>query len=425
MGAGGGVDGGGLASGEWSVKRGTRILFLLSQSLERPSGVGRYWPLSRELAAMGHQVTVLALHPDWRNLAQRRFTRDGVEVRYVGQMHIRQNAAGKSYFHPLALLGVVAMSTLRLTWCGLRTPADVVVVGKAQPMNGLAGAICHWLRRIPLHLDCDDYEAGSNRFAGRWQRRVVAWFEDRLPRWATSLSVNTRFMQRRIQSLGVPADRVRLLPNGVDVERFSVAAADQIDRLRMELGLNGGRCVAYIGSLSLTNHAVDVLLDAFNILSQSLPDVKLILVGGGEDFEVLHGKVEALKLVDGVHFVGPVPSARVPLYYRLADVTVDPVRDDETARARCPLKLFESWASGVPFVTADVGDRREYLGNDEAGVLVAPGNPQALANGLLAVLTDAPLAARLAAAGRERAAAYHWDRLAATFAESWGGVARA
>src|SRR5512139_998723 len=170
-----------------------RITFLLTQSLERPSGLGRYWPMARVLASQGHHVTILALHPDWSNLALRHFTREQVRVHYVGPMHIRQTARGKSYYSPFQLLIVVLLSTLRLTWYALHTPSEVILLCKAQPMNGVAGWLVHKLRRVPLWLDCDDYETGSNRFASRWQRGVVAWFENRLPHWAERISVNTEF----------------------------------------------------------------------------------------------------------------------------------------------------------------------------------------------------------------------------------------
>jgi glycosyltransferase involved in cell wall biosynthesis len=111
-----------------------------------------------------------------------------------------------------------------------------------------------------------------------------------------------------------------------------------------------------------------------------------------------------------------VPPDQVSLYYRLADVSVDPVRDDEAARGRSPLKLFESWASEVPFITADVGDRRNLMeAQDEgaaAGLLARPGDPDSLAEAIQRVLMTPTLASQLRQAGRERLPAFTWERLA-------------
>jgi glycosyltransferase involved in cell wall biosynthesis len=102
----------------------------------------------------------------------------------------------------------------------------------------------------------------------------------------------------------------------------------------------------------------------------------------------------------------------VPLYYRLAEVVVDPVIDNEVGRTRLPLKLFESWASQTPFVTADVGDRKLVMGEPAAGLLAAPGDADSLAGAILQVLTTPGLAEELRQAGSKRALEYDWDRLA-------------
>ena len=142
------------------------------------------------------------------------------------------------------------------------------------------------------------------------------------------------------------------------------------------------------------------------------PDAILLLVGGGEDYTGLQAMAGQMGLADSVRFVGRVPPQDVPAYYRLAKASVDPVRDDAAARARSPLKLFESWASGVPFVSADVGDRRRLVGDPPAGLLAAPGDPESLAEALLSVLFNNPLAEALTQRGLSRVQSYYWDQLA-------------
>ncbi len=66
----------------------SRIVFVLTQSLDSPSGLGRYGPLARELAQRGHEIELLALHPDWTSLSNPKYTDNGVKVHYVSQMHV-------------------------------------------------------------------------------------------------------------------------------------------------------------------------------------------------------------------------------------------------------------------------------------------------------------------------------------------------
>ena len=388
------------------------IAFLLTQSLESPSGLGRYWPVARELTRLGYQVTILALHPAYDYLNRRRFDRDGVHIRYVAQMHVRKSGSSKTYFGPVKLLLVTALATWRLCAAALRTPADAYHVCKPHPMNGTAGLIASRLRQKPLYLDRDDYEAASNRFGSGWQRYVVAYFEDRLPRRAAGITVNTRFMEQRLQSLGIQAERIVYVPNGVERERFadSVKIAETGARLRQELDLVNRPVVLYVGSMSLASHAVDLLLKAFRLVVAQLPRAVLILVGGGEDLECLRQKCQDLAIEQNVRFVGRVPPNTVATYYWLADVSVDPARDDPASQARSPLKLFESWAMGVPIVTVDVGDRRELLGDPPAGGLSSNDSAEALAERIVAVLQDPHVADTYRKLAQARVQEAYWDR---------------
>jgi glycosyltransferase involved in cell wall biosynthesis len=213
-------------------------------------------------------------------------------------------------------------------------------------------------------------------------------------------------------ALGIPEERITRVPNGIDRERFARTDPGRVEALRAELGLSGCTVVAYVGSLSSPSHPLDLLLDAFSRIYRAEAASKLLIVGGGEDYDRLREQVVQMGLGDAVLFVGRVPAREAPVYYRLSDVLVDPVYDDPVGQSRMPLKLFESWASGVPFVSGDTGDRREILGTPPAGVLVRPGDASALADGILNVLRRPQDAAAYRRRGLERVSNYDWDHLA-------------
>lgn len=406
-----------------------KITFLLTQSLEDPSGLGRYFPLTKELARLGNEVSILALHPDLGSLTPRRLQVGGVKVHYVGQMHVRKVGSQKTYFNTLGLARVALASSLRMSFRSLLAETDVIHLAKPHPINGVAALGTKLLRGKRLYLDCDDYEAESNRFSGRWQRAVVALFEDNLPRFVSGMTVNTRFTQERNVALGFPAERIVYVPNGVDRERFAKVDPAKVQRLRRELGLDNKKVIAYVGSMSLANHPVDLLLEAFAIVRRRCDDAVLILAGGGQDYDFLRRRAEELGLGEAAIFVGRVQPEAVPYYLAMADVSADPVHDDLTARARSPLKVFESFAVGTPVVTGDVGDRRDILGaplqspptlggkrcDGEAGVLVEAGDAQALAEGILAILEDSDLAHAAREAALRLRERYYWDVLVREF----------
>ncbi len=391
-----------------------RIVLLITMGLERPSGI-RYFSIARELARQGHHVRILALHPDLPNCPQRRFVRDGVEVWYVGQMHARKSTTHPQRFGPLALLQVLVLSTLGMIWGIVCSPADVYHLGKPQPINGLAALIGVVLgRRQRFYVDCDDDETTSNRFTARWQQRVFAWWQWVLPRIAAGVTVNTHFLAARMQQANVR--RIVVVPNGVDPQRFRSPQAPLVTALRQALGLADGQVIAYVGTLALQNHPVDLLLAAFAQIADEWPQTMLLLVGGGEDLSLLKQQARELGLSARVWFTGHVPPHVVPAYLALADISVDPVHDDMVARARSPLKLFESMAVGVPVVTGDVGDRRVCLDEGRAGVLVQPGDAWDLANGMRLVLSDAGRRDALAQAGTQQVHQYTWQQLAVRWA---------
>ena len=395
--------------------RSLRITFLLTQSLESPSGLGRHWPICKELARLGHTVTILALHHDLASLQTPRFVKEGVQVWYVAQMHVLKTGNTKLYFSPWRLLSVSAVATLSLAKAALQLPTDAYHLAKPHPMNGTAGLLLHFLRKRRLFLDCDDYEAASNRFTGAWQRRGVRFFEDRLPQICDAITANTRFTVGRLRQAGYPAGRIIYVPNGVDRARFAPIDHQTIERTRAQLELGNRRIVLYLGSLSLANHAVDLLIEAFGSVARTVPNATLLLVGGGEDYTRLQTQAEAQGFKEAIRFVGRVSPDQAPVYYALADVSVDPVKNDLASRARYPLKLVESLAMGTPVVTGDVGDRSELLARG-GGILVSAGDPRALADGLSRVLQEPSLVTQLRAEALAARQSYYWDRLIHDFA---------
>jgi glycosyltransferase involved in cell wall biosynthesis len=395
------------------------ITFLLTQSLESPGGGGRYFPLAKALLAQGYQVTIFALHHNYRELRQRRFVRDGVTVEYVGQMHVRKEGNSKVYFHPASLIWITATATLRLSWAAARQPGDVIHVGKSQPMNGVAAWIAHKVRHVPIYVDSDDYEAINNRFSARWQQRLVAWFEDWLPSFAAGITAGNTFIGDRFQSLGYPRNRIVVVHNGADRQIFTaidrLESVARLTEMQRQLALVEGQpVVVYVGSMSLVSHAIDLLLEAFVSVCQRQPDAILLLVGSGEDIEGLRTLAEQLGIASQVRFLGRVPAEEVPFYYRLGTVTVDPLWDSVQAQSSLSLKLIESIAAGVPCVTTDIGDRRMVVG--DAGIAVPPGDVGALADGLISVLQDSEKALCMRQAALALRDRYWWDVRVHSFA---------
>ena len=336
---------------------------------------------------------------------------DGVSVNYVSQMHIKKTGNTKIYFPVPKLLWITFVSIIQLSFAALSEPMDIVLIGKPHPMNSIAGFMTRIFRKCSLVLDVDDDEEASGYFQVDWQRRVLSWFANAAPRYADWVITNTHHSQRKLVYSGVNPNNIYYLPNGVDPARFLPPLPDEVNELRNQYSINNKKVVLYSGSLSLKSHAVDLLIDAVHIVTQERNDIVLLLVGGGEDISFLQEKVIRMGLVDVVIFCGRINPMAVRNYYALADLSIDPVKDDDASRGRNPLKMFESWICDVPFLTADVGDRRLLAGNPPAALLVNPGDPEAMASAIQRIIGSPVLTKNLRNAGQNRVEQFTWDTL--------------
>jgi glycosyltransferase involved in cell wall biosynthesis len=389
-----------------------KILFLLTQDLGCSAGIGRYFPLARELADLGHQVTIAALHTNFSELSETDFEREGIRVIYVGQMHVQKEGDRKVYFSPSRMVAIAAKATWALSRAALHTHADIIHIGKLQPMNSMAGLLAGKLRKEIIFLDCDDLEAANNRFDANWQQKVIAQFERRVPRYVDHITTHSQVLVDYFLGLGIPKKKITYLPHGIDTRRFKPLAADHIKAFRNRLGIAGRQVIVYVGSISLASHAIDVLLRAFAIVCQANPRAVLVLAGGGEDFDAMQSLARQLNIQDDVIFFGRSPADQVRIFYQMADVSVDPVHDNPAGRASLSIKMFETWANGAPLVTTDVGDRKVILGDPPAGMLAVPGDAQSLASGIQAILGDPQLSGQLRQLGMNMVHKYDWALLA-------------
>lgn len=389
-----------------------KIAFVLTQSLDSPSGLGRYGPLARELVKLGHQVELLALHYDWASLPQKSFIDKGVQVHYVGQMHVQKSGAHKTYFGPGKLLMVSLNATLKLARAVARSQAEVIHLGKPQPFNVLAAQ--YGRRGRPLFCDCDDYEAETNKFSSGWQKSVVRYFEDSIVKLADGLTVNTHFLQERYCSLGFSAKKIQIVPNGVERSRFADCSTKANLYQKWDLDPNAP-IILYVGTLGLLSHPVDLLLKAFVKVRTDIPQAQLLLVGSGEDYNNLRQMAQELGIASKTIFTGRILPEEIPSYLQLGTVSIDPVHNDLIAKARSPLKIVESLAMGIPVITGDVGDRRAMLQNETLGITVNPGDADSLANGILALLKNPVRQSAMAHAALQLREQWFWDNLVTDF----------
>jgi glycosyltransferase involved in cell wall biosynthesis len=188
----------------------------------------------------------------------------------------------------------------------------------------------------------------------------------------------------------VPAGRVRVIYNGVDVDRFS-APYDRIAK-RRKIGIpSEAWVVGLVASLRpQKNHPL--LLHAFERVLPDVPEARLVLVGDGEMRAPLEALADHLKIRERVHFLGSRLDAHE--LFSTFNVYCLPSRYEGM-----PLTVFEAMAAGKPVVATRVIGIQEVVADGQTGLLVPPDDPDALARALLRIWADPALGGRLAEAG--------------------------
>ena len=179
---------------------------------------------------------------------------------------------------------------------------------------------------------------------------------------------------------GVPAAKLSIMPNGVDLELFGNPVPRDA-ALAQELGLGNGPVIGFIGSF-YDYEGLDDLVAAMPLLLQSHPDARLLLVGGGPMEAAIKAQVEASSAAHAIRFTGRVPHGEVERYYALTDVMAYPRKASRLTDLVTPLKPLEAMAQGKLVAASDVGGHRELMTHGVTGTLFAPDDPAACARSL-------------------------------------------
>lgn len=282
---------------------------------------------------------------------------------------------------------------------------------------GFVAALAARRRGIPLIVEYNGSEAWIARHWGRAFRneafalraeRAVLGAADRIA--TVSSALRDELIER-----GLPRERIRVVMNGVDCQRFH----PMLDGLpaRARFGISRDQVViGFIGSFGVW-HGVPLLVEAWARVLESASHVRgrvvLLLIGDGGERPAVEARVAQLGCSDSIRFTGLVPQAEAPGTLAAADILVAPhiPNPDGSTFFGSPTKLFEYMAMGRCIVASRLAQIADVLTDRCTALLVEPGNAGELASALLMAIDDAKLRARLGGQARATAVAEHdWTR---------------
>lgn len=227
--------------------------------------------------------------------------------------------------------------------------------------------------------------AVEHRSYGRnsWKYGLARFLETWVCRRADQVAVICQGLKTELIRRGIPAGKLTVVFNGVDVVAFKAPHPDG-DFAKL-WKLENKKVIAFLGSF-YRYEGLGLLIDAVSQLSR--PDTVLLLAGGGPMKDELNVQVMNLGLQSKVIFAGRIPHNRIAGVYALADVLVYPRCSTRLTELVTPLKPLEAMAAGKAVIASDIGGHRELIKHGQTGFLFRPGDVHALRKAIELVLED-------------------------------------
>lgn len=365
----------------------------------------RVHELSREWAALGHEVTVLTgfpnhptgvIPPEYRGQLIRRERVDEIDVvrtpiyAAANRGLIKRGLNYTSYAASAAVLGPF-----------LTERPDVVIATSPQMLTAVAGLAISALKRVPFVFEVRDLWPRSIVEVGALPARhpairLLEQLEMFLYSRADRIVTVTDAFVDELSGRGVPRAKLRVVKNGVDLEMFQPSPRE--NEVRRELGFSAEDFIClYVGTHGMA-HGLETILHAAERLRDH-PNVRFVLVGEGAEKAALKEKARSMKL-DSVVFVDKQARSRVALYLAASDLSLVLLRKRPLFKTVLPSKLFEIMGSARPMISTVDGEARQLVEEARAGIFVPPEDPVALSDAILRLKVSSSLCVEMGSSGR-------------------------
>ena len=381
--------------------------------------------ITRELAARGHELTVVLPHRDDLDLP----AVDGVRFvpfRYAPTRGLAVFGYAEALRADVALRGAtylvaplaMASGAARLWREAARGGFDVLHAHWVVP-NGAMALPAAWRHGLPLVVSLHGSDVFLSETKGAFRRAARRSFS----RAAAATACSDDLADR---SLALGADpRPRVIPYGVDLDGFEPSREAARAR-RRALGIPDETPVILAVGRLVHKKGFEYLIDALGAVESSGAAPRLLIVGRGDLAGELEARARGAGVSDRVELVGNVERDELPSYYAMADLCAVPSVIDASGNVDgLPNVLLESMASGSAIVASDVAGIPQAIRHEKDGLLVPPKDAIALARAIERLVSSPELRATLGARARERAETeFNWKLVGERFESVLGAVAK-
>lgn len=257
-----------------------------------------------------------------------------------------------------------------------------VIHAHSPVLNGMAALAAGRKHSIPVVYEIRAFWEDASASLGTCREgdlryRFTKWLETGVVQKADAVTVICDGLKNDLVSRGIEAEKITLIPNAVDISKFSGPEEPDAD-LKARLGLEDATILGFIGSF-YEYEGLNILIDSLPTILENMPRTRLLLVGGGPEEDALRAQVKSLGLEDQVVFTGRVPHDRVQKYYNLVDIFVYPRKKMRLTDLVTPLKPLEAMAQHKLVAASDIGGHNELIEDGKTGILFKPDDVDDLA----------------------------------------------
>ncbi|MGB9669235.1 MAG: glycosyltransferase family 4 protein [Anaerolineales bacterium] len=377
-------------------------LLLIHQAfaaLDEPGGT-RHFELSHYLAQNGNDVIIITSPISY--LTGKDQSHLGKEIIRVGRGSITiyrvrtYRAFHRSFFHR-----TISFITFMVTsfWEALTVSNVDVVWGTSPPIFQTVTAwLIARLKRVPFLLEVRDLWPAFAIQVGVLKNpiliRLSEWLERFLLKRADCVVVNSPGFISHVKERG--AKWVECIPNGADPALFD--RTDLAENQRSRFGLEEKFVVLYAGAHGLSNDLGTVLLAANQL--KAYPDICIVFVGDGKEKPALIQQSVKMGL-SNVIFLDAVKKREMPAILAMADACLAILKPIPLYGTVYPNKVFDYMAAGKPIILAMEGVIRQLVEQAQAGLVVTPGDGDAIAQAILTLKNQPALAQAMGQNGRK------------------------
>lgn len=259
---------------------------------------------------------------------------------------------------------------------------------------------------IPICATIHATESGRNSGIHDDTQRYINDTEWMLTYEATEVIVNSNYMKCELQRLfGLPFEKINVIPNGINMNMYNGIEKDYDFRRRV--ASDNEKIVMYAGRLVYEKGVQNLISAAPKILS-GYNDTKFVIAGKGAMLDELKAQANYLGIGNKVYFTGQLDYKDLCKMYKAADIAVFPSTYEPFG-----VVAIEAMYAGIPTVVSDVGGLNEIVDHGVNGMKAYAGNPNSIADSVLAVLYDHQLADNISKNAKAKVKnVYNWNKIA-------------